>query len=247
MNLKINCTPDEVVQYPMHAHRNYEIMLYLEGEGHMRTELGNVRFEVGTIVIVPPNIMHGSTSKNGFKNISIEGDFDRYFDFDTVKTVASNETQEGLTLAKMIYENRYGNDTYLKSLCTAYLCFITQRIEVDCLLQKVVQKIVFEISQQAFDSQINLALILSKNGYSEDYIRSQFKKITGKTPNEFLTDIRIKHACFLIDIYRDKLSLNDISEKCGYLDYIYFSRKFKSIMNVSPKEYKNKIKSFKEG
>ena len=173
MNLKINCTPDEVVQYPMHAHRNYEIMLYLEGEGHMRTELGNVRFEVGTIVIVPPNIMHGSTSKNGFKNISIEGHFDRYFDFDTVKTVASNETQEGLTLAKMIYENRYGNDTYLKSLCTAYLCFITQRIEVDCLLQKVVQKIVFEISQQAFDSQINLALILSKSGYSEDYIRSK--------------------------------------------------------------------------
>ena len=86
----------------------------------------------------------------------------------------------------------------------------------------VVKEIVFEISQQAFDSQIDLAFILSKSGYSEDYIRSCFKKITGKTPNEFLTDIRIKHACFLIDIYKNKISLSEISERCGYLDYIYF-------------------------
>ena len=31
-------------------------------------------------------------------------------------------------------------------------------------------------------------------GYTEDYIRSIFKKITGKTPLEFLTDIRVKQS-----------------------------------------------------
>ena len=142
-------------------------------------------------------------------------------------------------LAEMIYENRYGNDTYLASLCTAYVCFLMQRFELDSAMQRSVKKITAEISQNAFDPQIDLTVILSKSGYSEDYVRSCFKKIAGKTPNEFLTDIRIKHACFLIDIYKNTISLSEISERCGYLDYIYFSKKFKSVMGMSPREYRN--------
>ena len=239
MSYTINRTQDGVVQYPMHTHKNYEIMLYLDGKGYMRTELGDIPFETGTIVIVPPNIKHGSISENGFRNISIEGDFEAYFGFDTVKSFEDNETQEGKMLAEMIYENRYGNDTYLASLCTAYVCFLMQRFELDSAMQRSVKKITDEISQNAFDTQIDLTLILSKSGYSEDYIRSCFKKITGKTPNEFLTNIRIKNACFLIDIYKNKISLSEISERCGYLDYIYFSKRFKSVMGMSPREYRN--------
>ena len=239
MSYTINRTQDGVVQYPMHTHKKYEIMLYLDGEGYMRTELGNIPFETGTIVIVPPNIKHGSISENGFRNISIEGDFEAYFGFDTVKSFEDNETQEGKMLAEMIYENRYGNSAYLVSLCTAYVCFLMQRFELDSAMQRSVKKITDEISQNAFDPQIDLALILSQSRYSEDYIRSCFKKITGKTPNEFLTDIRIKNACFLIDIYKNKISLSEISERCGYLDYIYFSKRFKSVMGMSPREYRN--------
>ena len=239
MSYTINRTQDGVIQYPMHTHKKYEIMLYLDGEGYMSTELGNIPFEAGTIVLVPPNIKHGSKSGNGFRNISIEGDFEAYFQFDTVKTFEDNETQEGRMLAEMIYENRYGNDTYLASLCTAYVCFLMQRFELDSAMQRSVKKITDEISQNAFDPHIDLTLILSQSGYSEDYIRSCFKKITEKTPNEFLTDIRIKHACFLIDIYKNTISLSEISERCGYLDYIYFSKRFKSVMGMSPREYRN--------
>ena len=238
MSYTINRTQDGVIQYPMHTHKKYEIMLYLEGEGCMRTELGNIAFEAGTIVIVPPNVKHGSTSRNGFRNISIEGNFEAYFRFDTVKSFEDNENQEGKTLAELIYENRYENDTYLESLCTAYVCFLMQRFELDSAMQSCVKKIIAEISRNAFDPQIDPTLILSKSGYSEDYVRSCFKKITGKTPHEFLTDIRIKHACFLIDIYKNALSLSEIAERCGYLDYIYFSKKFKVVMGMTPREYR---------
>ena len=239
MSCKINRTPNGVVQYPMHTHNNYEIMIYLEGKGYMRTELGDVPFEGGTIVIVPPGVKHGSISENGFKNISIEGDFKGYWHFDSVRCFSDNDTQEGKALAQLIYDNRYGNSNYLSSLCTAYACFLTQRLDVDSTIHKCVSNIISEISKNAFDPQINLALALSKSGYSEDYMRSCFKRITKKTPNAFLTEIRIKHACFLIDVYHDELSLNEISESCGYLDYVYFSKKFKSVMGMSPREYRN--------
>ena len=240
MSFKINCTPNGVVQYPMHTHKNYEIMLYLEGDGYMRTEIGDVPFGKGTIIIVPPDIKHGSVSENGFKNISVSGEFEGYFHFDTVKALEDNDSEEGSQLARMIYNNRYGNESYLSSLCTAYICFIMQLFKACGSLQKAVEKIVVEISQYAFDSQIDLARLLQKSGYSEDYIRSCFKQFTGKTPNDFLTDIRIRHACFLIDVYRDELSLNRISGQCGYIDYVYFSKKFKSVMGISPREYRNR-------
>ena len=240
MNYNINSTQDGIVWYPMHTHKKYEIMLYLEGEGYMDTDSGRVSFSPGTIIIVPPNIRHGSVSRSGFKNISIEGDFDRCLYFNEVISLFDNELQEGKTLAEMIYANRYGKSVYIASLCSAYICFIMQRLELDSMMHRNVQKIVSEISQNAFDSQIDLALILRESGYSEDYIRSCFKVATGKTPNEFLTDVRIKHACFLINIYHNELSLAEISERCGYLDYIYFSKKFKSVMGMSPREYKTK-------
>ena len=144
MNYTINHTQDGVVRYPMHTHKNYEIMLYLDGKGYMRTELGNIPFETGTIVIVPPNIKHGSTSGNGFRNISIEGDFEAYFRFDTVKSFEVNETQEGKMLAEMIYENRYGNKNFLEALCTAYLCFLLQRFEIENTIDRVIKNIISE-------------------------------------------------------------------------------------------------------
>ena len=239
MSYTINCTQNGIVQYPMHTHKNYEIMMYLEGEGYMNTDRGRVPFSPGTIIIVPPNIRHGSVSQSGFKNISIEGEFDRCLHFNEVKKLVDNELQEGKTLASIIYANRYGKSTYINSLCSAYICFLMEQFEFDSAIQKSVQKVISEISQNAFDSQIDLALILRESGYSEDYIRSCFKKITGKTPSEFLTDIRIKHACFLIDIYKNKISLSEISERCGYLDYIYFSKRFKLVTGMSPREYRN--------
>ena len=99
------------------------------------------------------------------------------------------------------------------------------------------KEIISEITDNFYDSNIDLGYILRRSGYAEDYVRAHFKKITGKTPTEFLTKIRIHHACYLIDIYRNSMSLSQIAEKCGYTDYIYFSRKFKQIKGISPQKY----------
>ena len=151
MDYTINCTQDGVLRYPMHTHKKYEIMLYLDGEGYMNTELGHIPFSVGTIIIVPPNVKHGSVSEGGFKNISIEGDFDGCLGFDGVACLSDNELCEGRTLAEMIYTNRYGGATYIAALCSAYVRFILQRIDVGSPIHKNVRKIVSEISQNAFN------------------------------------------------------------------------------------------------
>ena len=238
MSYKINQTDDGVISYPLHKHKNYEIMLYLEGKGCMRTEKGDFDFTEGTIIIVPPDIIHGSVSHSGFKNISVEGQFDGYFLFDTVKSLSDTALCEGTMLAKTIYENRFDDGVYLDSLCKAYACFLMRQIKSEFDVNRSIQSVISDITKNSLDSEINLTSILLESGYSEDYARARFKACTGKTPNEFLTDIRMKHACFLIDIYKNELSLSEIAGKCGYTDYVYFSKRFKSTVGVSPRKYK---------
>lgn len=237
MICKINRTPKGIKEYPLHTHKNYEIMLYLDGKGCMKTDTRKIPFERGTIIVVPPDTKHGSVSENGFDNISVEGDFAGYFSFDTVNAFSDNDSREGTTLAKLLYKNRFTNDAYIDSLCKAYVCFLMRRFELDCTPRGIVREIILKISQRFSDSELNLASLLSESGYSEDYMRACFKKVTQKTPNGFLTDIRIKHACFLIDIYKNATPLTEIAEKCGYTDYTYFSKKFKSVMGMSPRKY----------
>ena len=245
MNLQINCTQDGIKTYPMHKHNNYEIMLYLQGTGYLRTQNARYPFSPGSIIIVPPGLEHGSTSKNGFKNISVGGEFENLLLFKDTVTLFDNKQKEGEMLATMIYNNRHKNNNYVSKLCTAYIHFILQYISAANNISVSVNKIIYEIENNFYDYNINLRHLLQKSGYSEDYIRSHFKKVTGKTPNGFLADIRIKHAAFLIEIYANTLSLQQIAEQCGYLDYVYFSKTFKSILGVSPKEYKNTVSNLK--
>ena len=99
------------------------------------------------------------------------------------------------------------------------------------------QNIIKNMSDNLSNHDISIHDILKSSGYAEGYIRAQFKKVTGKTPNRFLSEIRIGYACNLIDIYGNYLPLSEVAEKSGYTDYVYFSRKFKQIKGISPREY----------
>lgn len=151
MEFQINRTCDGVISYPQHQHKGYEIMLYLDGEGYMLADGKGVPFRCGTIIIVPPGISHGSVSVSGFKNISVLGNFGRYFDFDYVISFSDNATGEGALLASLIYENRFGGHAYLEALCTSYICFLTQRFKTESVITLTVQAIASEISERAFD------------------------------------------------------------------------------------------------
>ena len=245
MNLIINKTQDEVKNYPLHKHNNYEIMIYLEGKGYMHTPDKDYPYCPGTIIIVPPGVLHGSVSVEGFRNISVSGDFSGLIHFSETICICDNERREATVLAKILYDNRFGNSEYLSKLCLAYLHFILQHTGFENNIRKSVDIISSGITDNFHNSDFKVSKLLQASCYAEDYIRSEFKKITGKTPGSFLTDVRINHALFLIDIYADSLSLEQVAERCGYTDYVYFSKKFKKVTGKSPKEYKNSVlKSF---
>lgn len=222
---------------PKHTHRNYEIIYYYKGTGTVDTVTRKFTLTSGNIMIVPPGTTHEAFGTDDFERYYISGDLSRYFAIGSPALVLDNPQRDGLFLAEMIYKNRNENPEYVSALVNAYMHFLLQSIKTDTEIAGIIRTIADTITDNFNDSKIDLALLLQKSGYAEDYIRAEFKKYTGKTPTRFLAETRIHHASYLIDTYKNTLSLSEIAEKCGYTDYVYFSRRFKEIMGLSPKKY----------
>ena len=245
MQISVNCTNDGVITYPLHSHADYEIIYYLQGEGALKTERGDYPYKPGTIIIVPQEILHGSTSKTGFKNICVSGDFRKFLSFADPVVLQDNAAEEGKAFAEMIYANRHFENEFFVSLCETYVLFLLTNVQEDGRMDVVVKNIIAEISERACDSTFRVSSVLSQSGYAPDYIRAQFKCKTGKTPTRFMTEIRIDRACFFMDIYKDTRSLTEIAEQCGFLDYVQFSKRFKQVKGISPTEYKKRRSSIR--
>lgn len=234
----INITPKNKVKYPLHIHPVWEILYYLDGKGYLATEKGNLPFEKGKIIIVPPNTVHGTVSENGFTNISMGGEYNHIFRFDTPVSLSDTPTKEGETLARLILNNRYANSEYVSALSSAYIQFILQNVRTDTRINRTIQVCITEIQTNFSDPGLNVTKILNKNGYVEDYIRAEFKRVTGDTPTVFLTKIRIAHAKKLFEIYGNGISVTEVAEACGFTDPVYFSKRFKAFAGISPDRYR---------
>ncbi len=239
MDIYVSQSQKGVKEFPMHKHSDFEIAFYPDTTGVLRTPEKIYPFYPGSAVIVPPGVYHSSCTDTELNAIYVKGNVNLLFHLNTPIVVQDNRNGEGRQLISLIYNNRFGNKEYLSSLCDAFIHFLVKNIDFKDETDKTVNDLIEEFTRLSFEPDLNPSEILRKSGYAEDYIRSKFKKVTGKTPIAFITDIRIKHACFLIETYGNSLNLSEIAEASGYTDYVYFSKRFKEVTGVSPREYRD--------
>ncbi len=73
-------------------------------------------------------------------------------------------------------------------------------------------------------------------GMSVSHFSELFRVQTGQSPMAYFIDIRIRHACRLLD-HSTRL-VKSVAIECGYRDPYYFSRVFKKVMGSSPEKYR---------
>ena len=76
---------------------------------------------------------------------------------------------------------------------------------------------------------------------SPSSFRRHFKEHTGKTPGNFLKELRVMVAARRLLVTDDRIS--DIAYELGFDDQNYFSRMFKSLFGVSPSQYRKTARS----
>ena len=86
-------------------------------------------------------------------------------------------------------------------------------------------------------NDISVESIAESSGLNRSYFGKIFKESVGKSPQEFLINYRMIKAAELLR--RTRYSINEIGCAVGYPNQLHFSRAFKSVYGVSPRNWRN--------
>ncbi len=79
-------------------------------------------------------------------------------------------------------------------------------------------------------------LVAATSALSRYHFIREYKRHTGQTPMQAFQHLKISRACYLLDI--TELSVADVAADLGYEDPYHFSRQFKKVMGVAPRDYR---------
>ncbi len=87
-----------------------------------------------------------------------------------------------------------------------------------------------------FEKSISLSELSALAGYSPNHFQRIFTEIMGISPREYLEDVRIKQAKYLLA--QSERSLSEIAQDCGFSSQSYFCKVFKRHTFITPYEFR---------
>jgi len=98
-------------------------------------------------------------------------------------------------------------------------------------------KKVVEYIKMNYQKECTLEELSEIAGISRYYLIRIFKDYMGRTPYDYLLDIRIENAKMLLA--KGNISITDICHECGFNNMSHFIRTFKKKIGITPSIYKN--------
>lgn len=90
--------------------------------------------------------------------------------------------------------------------------------------------------EQNFQNEITIEDIAGSCGLNRSYFGKIFHENIGKTPQEFLISYRMTKATELLKL--TQLPIADIGNAVGYPNQLHFSRAFKNVYGISPRQWR---------
>ncbi len=100
--------------------------------------------------------------------------------------------------------------------------------------------VIFEYIMENFQNKITLEELASLVNVSPSTFNRLFKKTKNKNFSEFLSEVRIGHACKLL--MNSDLSISEICFQSGYNNITHFNDQFKKSMGESPGNYRKNFR-----
>lgn len=231
--------------FPLHLHQSFEFITVISGEMQVCIDDKIYLLKKGESVLIFPHQLHSITSENSEHMLCI-------FSPELVKAYASKfldkkPVQNTLRLDRYLINaldhlldesSTFEKKGILYSICAEFYktTEYTKRLSYD---ENLIQNI-FEFVRGNFSGNCSLYDLAKKTGYSYSYLSRCFKKTTGISFNAYVNRYRINNACYLLN--NTSYSVLECALESGYKSIRSFNRNFINILNVTPKEYKERIK-----
>lgn len=224
---------------------NYELVFVIKGQGDIQIDGQHIHVKAGNLIFFRPGIQHSLWVSEepymefyGMHFSLPQGEEALPFP-DWMNVEASYRLE---SLFKTLYEV-YRQKGYLyewrknlllqQILCEILTILYTKNEPISTVrIRKVLAYI-----QENPCRPLPLEDLLQQAGIRKTLFMQTFRNITGTTPLQYITGMRLEIACDLL--LETKLPISDIAEKCGFSDPFYFSRCFKKKFSLSPRQYRD--------
>ncbi|WP_246124737.1 hybrid sensor histidine kinase/response regulator transcription factor [Algibacter pacificus] len=136
-------------------------------------------------------------------------------------------------------KNLLDNSLRLKNKFSNVAQLAPSEITITSLDEKLLKKAFKIVETNLGNDQFDVITFSEELGVSRTTLFSKIKAWTNFTPNEFIQEIRLKHAAQLIE--SNKLNISQISYKVGFKNPKYFSKCFRKKFKETPTQYQNRF------
>ncbi|WP_165856924.1 AraC family transcriptional regulator [Marinobacter sp. JSM 1782161] len=91
--------------------------------------------------------------------------------------------------------------------------------------------------KERLDERLTLENLAELAGLSPAHFATRYRSLTGVAPIQQFLHLKVERACQLLD--NSDQTFRQISDGLGYEDSYYFSRLFKKVMGLSPRDYRH--------
>lgn len=118
---------------------------------------------------------------------------------------------------------------------------MTHSLEKSSKLISVVQpiQVPVEYIRAHYNEDIRIDELAKLSFLSVSALERRFTKYLGKSPKQFINQVRLERARQLL--LETSLSVSEISEQCGFSDKSYFSKQFKKLFTVVPSQLRKSL------
>lgn len=257
--------------YHFHNYMEVGICYFGKGMTYLTDETGR-EFKGGSMVIIPPNIMHTMISDNDslafweWFYIDVPEVLKQMKYLETRKLKRENllailneealllhmdEQRELMLIMKEIRDEcaqkKFLYEQKVSVLLQDFIVELLRLKGVDSNMK--IERETTNVVQPAisymeshYSEELKIKKLADVCGMSESHFRRVFNEYMNMTPNSFVNVVRIRNACKLL--LETEQSTNEIAYKTGFLDASTFHRNFKKTVGMTPKQWRNSTKEY---
>lgn len=114
----------------------------------------------------------------------------------------------------------------------------TQKLATNPIDKQTLDRATIIIEKNLDNPQFNLKDFAKSMGMSRTNLFNKIKALTGQTPNNFISTMRLKKAAYLLK-NQPELNITEIASVTGFSSSHYFSKCFKDSYQKTPSEYRD--------
>lgn len=264
-NYNISRTCDESINNMHHIHHSCEFLLIETGAAFYHIDGQPYYVEAGDILVIGARCHHqrivhklpfqryGFTLRpNYFKSLMLQNDLLQVFETPTVENYNRHYKQVDPQVFDAVVSHLHTLKSELithapyrslmeRTLITqiAVLLFRAFQLKRDTTPLPVAHAHMLEIKayiDQYFKEPLDLKILSEKFFLHPATISKDFHKYCGCNLNKYINMVRISESAKLLETTNDTIAR--IAETCGYDSDNTFLRQFKSVMEISPSQYR---------